>query len=128
MIGYVLLGTNHLDLARNFYDRLLDMIGAARVTETEKMTAWGLDRNQPIFAIIKPYDGMSASAGNGTMIAFPMASRDLVDRFYMLALELGAKDEGGPGVRGVDDGLEFYAAYFRDLDGNKLAAVRFGDA
>ncbi len=34
------------------------------------------------------------------------------------ALELGGTDEGAPGPSG--DG--FYAAYFRDLDGNKLNA------
>ena len=38
---------------------------------------------------------------------------------YEKALELGGSDEGGPGPRG-DSG--FYAAYFRDLDGNKLNA------
>jgi predicted lactoylglutathione lyase len=34
------------------------------------------------------------------------------------ALQLGAQDEGAPGPRGNG----FYGAYFRDLDGNKLAA------
>lgn len=34
------------------------------------------------------------------------------------ALELGGTDEGAPGPRGE----QFYAGYFRDLDGNKLNA------
>jgi hypothetical protein len=35
---------------------------------------------------------------------------------------LGGKDEGAPGPRGG----EFYAGYFRDLDGNKLNAFVMG--
>ena len=35
---------------------------------------------------------------------------------YKKAMQLGATDEGPPGLRGGT----FYAAYFRDIDGNKL--------
>jgi predicted lactoylglutathione lyase len=63
-----------------------------------------------------PYDGKQASVGNGTMIALTVNSTEKVDSVYAKALQLGATDEGPPGPR--MDG--FYAAYFRDLDGNKL--------
>ena len=46
-----------------------------------------------------------------------------VDALYKKAIELGATDEGAPGPRG---GGGFYAAYFRDLDGNKLNCFHFG--
>ena len=52
------------------------------------------------------------------MIALAAGGNDGVDRCHAKALSLGATDEGAPGPRG-DDG--FYAAYCRDLDGNKLA-------
>ena len=39
------------------------------------------------------------------------------DAMQAKALSLGAADEGAPGPRGIPG---FYAAYFRDLDGNKL--------
>jgi len=44
------------------------------------------------------------------------------------ALELGGSCEGPPGVRGDDGEQAFYAAYFRDPDGNKLCAFRIGPA
>ena len=46
----------------------------------------------------------------------------LVDAVYAKALELGGSDEGAPGERFPG----FYAAYFRDLDGNKLNCCCMG--
>jgi predicted lactoylglutathione lyase len=73
--------------------------------------------------VIKPYDGKAATVGNGTMVALVLDSKAKVDALYKKALELGGTDEGAPGPRG-DSG--FYAAYFRDLDGNKLNCFHFG--
>ena len=53
------------------------------------------------------------------MVALDAGTSEKVDAIYKKAISLGAKDEGKPGPRG-DSG--FYAAYFRDLDGNKLNA------
>ena len=58
----------------------------------------------------------TATVGNGVMVALVVDSRDKVDRLYAKALALGATDEGPAGPRGDN----FYAGYFRDLDGNKL--------
>jgi predicted lactoylglutathione lyase len=59
------------------------------------------------------------------MAGISVASRELVDRMYSKALELGGADEGPPGLRAVGgDGV--YAAYFRDLDGNKLDVFCYG--
>ena len=52
-------------------------------------------------------------------------SRDQVDRIHKKALELGGADEGKPGLR-AEGGEGFYAAYFRDLDGNKLDVFSYG--
>ena len=66
-----------------------------------------------------PFDGKPATVGNGTMTAIGVSSRDEVERIHAKALELGAEDEGSPGLR-AEGGDGFYAAYFRDLDGHKL--------
>jgi len=123
MIGYVTLGTNDLARAVTFYDALFSIIGAKRQWESERSTAWGTSAETPALGVIKPFDGQPATVGNGTMIALHMPNQETVKAFYAKAIKLGAKDEGGPGPRG-DDG--FYAAYFRDLDGNKLAAFTMG--
>jgi len=117
MIGYVTLGSNDIPRAAAFYDALLAVVGARRFMESPTMVAWGVTPDKPLLGVIKPYDGQAATAGNGTMVALLVDSRELVDAVHRKALELGGKDEGAAGPRG-DSG--FYAGYFRDLDGNKL--------
>jgi predicted lactoylglutathione lyase len=73
----------------------------------------------------KPFDNQVASVGNGTMVAFRAASWKEVDEFHAAALANGGRSEGGPGLR-AHYNPDFYAAYVRDVDGNKLAAVRRG--
>ena len=116
MIGYVTLGTNDLPRAAAFYDALFGAMGIRRIMEFDRGYAWGSAMDKPGFGLMKPFDGQPATAGNGTMIALVVDSRDKVDALYRKAIELGGTDEGPPGPRGEG----FYAAYFRDLDGNKL--------
>jgi len=123
MIGYVTLGTNDIDRAAEFYDALLQEVGASRMMESEKFVAWAVAPDQPALSISKPFDGKAASVGNGVMVALAVNNRDKVDVLYQKAIDLGGSDEGAPGPRG-DSG--FYAAYFRDLDGNKLNAFCMG--
>ncbi len=118
MIGYVTLGTNNYDKAAKFYDQLLGLVGAKRVMESDTFIAWSTSEAAPALSIIKPFDGKRATVGNGVMVAIAMNSTDKVDAFYKTAMALGGTDEGKPGLRGGN----FYAAYFRDLDGNKLNA------
>ncbi len=122
MIGYVTLGTNNKAKAEKFYDELLKELGAKRFMETEQFTAYSTPDGKPGIGITKPFDGKPATVGNGTMVALNVDSPLKVDSFYKKAISLGAKDEGKPGPRG-DSG--FYAAYFRDLDGNKLNVFCF---
>ena len=117
MIGYINLGTNQFDRAADFYDQLLSLIGAQRVAGGDRFVAWAMASGEPMLSIIKPYDGEPATVGNGVMVALKVASRQSVDALHARALALGGSDEGAPGMRGP-----FYAAYFRDLDGNKLNA------
>jgi catechol 2,3-dioxygenase-like lactoylglutathione lyase family enzyme len=118
MIGYVTLGTNNYDEAARFYDDLFAVLGAERIIESDRFIAWGTGMTSPAVSIAKPYDGNPATVGNGVMVALAMDSPDKVDALHAKALELGGTDEGAPGPRGD----QFYAAYFRDLDGNKLNA------
>ena len=118
MIGYVTLGTNRFDEAAKFYDELFAVIGAGRLMESDTFIAWGTNMKSPAVSITRPYDGKPATVGNGVMVAIAVGSTDKVDAMHAKALELGGTDEGAPGPRGE----QFYAGYFRDLDGNKLNA------
>ena len=129
MIGYVTLGSNDLDKARGFYDALMPSIGAGRIMEFgDNFTMYGTGMGKPGLAVCKPHDGNSAVAGNGNMSAIACDSRAKVDAIHAKAMELGGIVEGAPGVRGDEGPQAFYGAYFRDLDGNKLAAFCIGPA
>lgn len=117
MIGYVTVGTNSFDEAVNFFDELMAVLGEKRLWKAESMAAWGLSRDVPSFCIAKPFDGDSATVGNGVMIALKAASQEQVNAVHAKAIELGGKDEGPVGQRGNSG---FYGGYFRDLDGNKF--------
>jgi predicted enzyme related to lactoylglutathione lyase len=117
MIGYTTLGTNDLPRAAAFYDELFGVIGIKRIMDFGRGYAWGVGMDKPAFGVMRPYDGQPATVGNGVMVAVACDSQDKVK-----ALALGGADEGAPGPRGEG----FYAAYFRDLDGNKLNAFCVG--
>ena len=117
MIGYVTVGTNDFPRAVAFYDELLGVLGAKRFMEFEgQFVAWMVTPDKPGFSVTLPYDGKAATVGNGCMTALVVDSTEKVHQVYEKAMELGGTDEGPPGARSED----FYAAYFRDLDGNKL--------
>jgi predicted lactoylglutathione lyase len=126
MIGYAVLGTNDLARAASFYDALLAEMGVTRMMEFgDRGYAWAASMDKPMLCIMKPYDRARATVGNGVMIGIAADSRDQVDRVHKKALELGGTDEGAPGLR-AEGGDGFYAAYFRDLDGNKLDVFCYG--
>jgi len=122
MIGYTTLGTNDLPRAAAFYDELFAVIGVKRMMDFGRGYAWGTGMDKPGFGVMLPFDGQPATVGNGVMVALVVDSQDKVKALHAKALALGGKDEGAPGARGEG----FYAAYFRDLDGNKLNAFCVG--
>lgn len=118
MIGYVTLGTNDLERGAKFYDAVTAVVGTKRMMEWPGAIAWGMPGGGCGIGLTKPFNGEPATVGNGVMVAFEAKSRDHVQEIYDTALANGGSCEGGPGERGPG----FYAAYFRDPDGNKLNA------
>jgi catechol 2,3-dioxygenase-like lactoylglutathione lyase family enzyme len=77
---------------------------------------------RPLFVIGSPFDGQMHSPGNGQMTAFLANNRAQVDAAYVAALANGGLSEGGPGMR-PEYHENYYGAYFRDTEGNKLCVV-----
>lgn len=124
MLAYATLGTKDLVRAASFYDVVLTELGAKRfMEEPDYFIAWGNSQEGAGLGITYPYDKNPATVGNGVMVALNATSREQVDRVHAKALELGGTDEGAPGQRSSG----FYAAYFRDLDGNKLNCCYMGE-
>ena len=116
MLGYITLGSNDVAKAAAFYDKLFEGLGGGRVFSRGTYIAWSTGKGQPMIGVLEPTNGEPATAGNGAMAALKLTGTDVVDKMHALALELGALNEGDPGFRSEN----FYAAFFRDLDGNKI--------
>ncbi|MBL4836201.1 MAG: VOC family protein [Kordiimonadaceae bacterium] len=127
MIGYTTVGTNDLAKSASFYDTVFAVLGAKRVMDFGEFIVWSIKKEDPGFSITKPFNKEAATVGNGNMIALSAPDRATVDKLYETALAAGGTCEGKPGIRG-DDGSGFYAAYFRDLDGNKLNVFNVSSA
>ena len=117
MIGYTTLGTNDLEAATIFYDALFADMGYKKIIPNERLVLWSSKAGAAMLGVIKPFDGETATVGNGTMVAIMVDSPETVAKLHAKALSLGATDEGEVGIRGGN--LTF--GYVRDPDGNKLA-------
>lgn len=131
MFSYVCLGTNDLPRAARFYDATMATLGLSRCDVTgepgwEGWLGWGIyeghGARELALWICEPFDEAAASVGNGTMVALAATSWGQVDAFHAAALSNGGTSEGEPGLR-LRYQPDFYAAYVRDPDGNKLAVV-----
>jgi catechol 2,3-dioxygenase-like lactoylglutathione lyase family enzyme len=122
MLLYVTLGTNNIDEARRFYDAVLPILGYRRQRDSEEEIGYAADGDSRCrLWIVLPFNKRRASIGNGSMVALEATTRAAVDAFHAAALASGGVDEGAPGLRSYH--AHFYAAYVRDLDGNKISAV-----
>lgn len=126
MLAYTMVGTKDLKKARTFYDPVFAAMDLELCWKDELSVSYGrlADKDHPRFFVGYPFDGEHATVGNGVMTAFLCQDAGVVDRAFRAALGHGGRSEGEPGYR-PQYGEGFYAAYVRDLDGNKLAFVVF---
>ncbi|HVR91747.1 MAG TPA: VOC family protein [Novosphingobium sp.] len=121
MFSHVTLGTNDWRRARPFWIAVMEVLGHPVMFERETGIAFGLPVGPKTF-IGPAFDGEAARPGNGVHIAYLVGTRDQVDAFHAAALANGGSDEGAPGLR-PHYHPNYYGAYVRDPDGNKLQAV-----
>ena len=130
MIGYVTLGSNDLDRARDFYDELMpvDRRRADHGVRRQWFTMYGTGMGKPGLAVSKPYNGsrdrrQRQYGRDRRRQPRPRSTRSTPRRWSSAA---PAKARRAFAARKATQA--FYGAYFRDLDGNKLAAFRIGPA
>ncbi|OIQ80547.1 glyoxalase-like domain protein [mine drainage metagenome] len=125
MFSHVMVGVTDFDRALAFYKPVLEVLGVPfRFHEADRPWAgWEPSPGtRPLFLIGRPYNRQPHHPGNGQMVAFLAHSRSQVDRVYALALASGGTCEGRPGLR-PEYHPDYYGAYFRDPDGNKLCVA-----
>ncbi|MFP1131055.1 VOC family protein [Asticcacaulis sp. W401b] len=124
MFSHVFIGISDFERALAFYRPLMQVLGTPeRFCDDQRPWAgWQSEPGpRPLFLIGRPFDGEPA-AGNGQMVAFMAKDRATVDRTYTTALANGGTCEGPPGLR-PQYHANYYGAYVRDPDGNKLCVA-----
>ena len=124
MISHINIGINDYARQYAFYAGLMEILGhKQRFADGNNWAGWQpAEGGRPLLLIARPFDGRPAAPGNGQMVAFQAASRKMVDAAYTHALAQGGSDEGAPGIR-AQYHPNYYGAYFRDPEGNKLCVV-----
>jgi len=125
MLDHVSVGVSNMKRSKAFYDAALAPLGMTPIFPVEfggqlVGVGYGAD-NKPSFWIQLPINGQPATMGNGVHIAFRADKREAVDAFFLAALEQGGVEDGRPGLR-TEYHPDYYGAFVRDPDGNKIEA------
>jgi catechol 2,3-dioxygenase-like lactoylglutathione lyase family enzyme len=121
MFSHIMVGTNDLDRAKGFYDKVLGALGIGPgFVDRHRvfyMTPTG------VFAVSLPIDGEPATHANGGTVGFACADSAQADAWHAAGVAAGGVSiEDPPGVREGPTG-KLYLAYLRDPDGNKICAL-----
>jgi catechol 2,3-dioxygenase-like lactoylglutathione lyase family enzyme len=122
MIDHVSVAVRDLAAAADFYEAVLGVLGFARLVD--RATTVGFGKRYPEFWINHRPQMAVGAADSGAHIALRAPSAAAVDAFHAAALGAGGSSDGPPGLRPEYD-AGYYAAFIRDLDGNRIEAVTF---
>ena len=124
-LNYVMIGSNDVVRSRAYYDAVLPLLGGEVIMDFMPHGFCYQMRNGGRLWITTPHNKEAATPGNGSMVGLLGASEDEVQAVHAAALTHGGSNEGDPGPR-PQYGPNFYGAYVRDPDGNKMSFVYFG--
>ena len=118
MLDHIGLDVSDYERSKAFYEKALAPLGLRLLMEPVPSVG-GFGRDQKPFFWI----GVRGRAPqSGVHVAFGVDSRETVDAFHAAALEGGATDNGGPGVREIYH-PNYYGAFVLDPDQNNVEAV-----
>jgi catechol 2,3-dioxygenase-like lactoylglutathione lyase family enzyme len=122
MIDHVSIGVSDLGAASAFYEPILSLLGYQKLADEPGTVGFG--KKYPEFWLNLRHDLVRPEKDNGTHICLRAASQKIVDEFYALSLELGATDNGPPGIR-PHYHASYYACFIKDADRNHVEVVTF---
>jgi len=124
MIDHVSIGVRDLAASTRFYDAALAPLGYVKMHQREKTVGWARTGITHAEFWINARPGMTLTADSGVHICLRTRGTEAVDAFHAAAVAAGGTSDGAPGVRPHYSNA-YYAAFIRDLDGNKIEAVTF---
>ena len=125
MFSHIVTSVSDFDRAYQFYRAVLGVLDLEQrfLDRQRPWAGWQSAGGQrPLFVICKPFNGAPHEPGNGQMVAFLAANREQVRSAHQTALSHGGADDGAPGLR-PSYHADYYGAYFRDPDSNKVCVV-----
>lgn len=121
MFSHVMIGTNNLEKAKAFYDKVLGTLGVPPGFVDRHRVFY--KSSGGVFSVSIPIDGKPATTANGGTVGFACSSPEQADAWHAAGIANGGTTcEDPPGMRGSTAG-KMYLAYLRDPDGNKLCAL-----
>ena len=123
MIDHVSIAVRDLKAAARFYEPLLATLGITKLRDWPD-AAVGYGKKYPEFWINRRKDMAPVAADSGVHICLRAPSVQAVDAFHAAALAAGGISDGAPGLR-AHYHENYYAAFIRDPDGNRIEAVTF---
>lgn len=122
VIDHVEIPVSDFDQAKTFYREVLGHLGLEEVIAVKaadgaaSRAGFGRDGYPSLWLI------GSRKTGAPVHLAFRAVTRKAVDDFHNHAVQVGGRDNGGPGIR-TRYHANCYTAYILDADGNNIEAV-----
>lgn len=126
MIDHVSVAVSDLEAAARFYETLLATLGFSKLREWPS-AAVGYGKKYPEFWINARVAVTPVATDSGAHICLRAPTTEAVEAFHTAALAAGGISDGAPGFR-PNYGDNYYAAFIRDHDGNRVEAVTFVSA
>jgi len=123
MIDHVSIAVSDLSRSTRFYEAVLGVIGYAALDVRGSTVGFGKTYSE--FWLNARPEMPPLPTHPGAHVCLRVRSTGLVDAFYAAALANGGRSDGPPGLRPHDGANGYYAAFIRDLDGNRIEAVTF---
>lgn len=128
MLDHVSIAVNDFAAATRFYDAIFAALGVACVWREPDAIGYGIrnsaDDDRYSYLTIRHAPGADPGAFDSAAHhwCFRAPSRAAVGRFYADGIAAGGQCDGAPGVR-PHYHMNYYAAFLRDPDGNRIEAV-----
>ena len=120
MIDHVSIQVCGLAVSAEFYQHILEPLGYLRLVDRPATVGFGF-KYPELWLNARP-TSPRAAADAGAHVCLRARSIDAVREFHQRAIAKGGSDDGQPGPR-QGAMVVYYAAFIRDLDGNRVEVM-----